>query len=90
MICGTCAGDDGGDVNIGYDLALSQSRADAVKQIICDELGINGESIKTKGLGSSGPFYVAGVGLGPEASVNRNVTFLLADSAQAKDILINY
>ena len=90
LICGTCAGDDGGDVNIGYDLALSQSRADAVKQIICDELGINGESIKTKGLGSSGPFYVAGMGLGPEASVNRNVTFLLADSAQAKDILNNY
>ena len=62
MICGTCAGNEGGDVNSGYDLALSQSRADDVKQIICDELGINGESIKTKGLGSSGPFYVEGMG----------------------------
>lgn len=87
LICGGCAGDEGIDVETKDVLWLSKSRGNAVKQIICDELGIDGSTIIVKGLGASGPFHTSGIGLGADAVINRNVTFLDVDSKQAQEIL---
>lgn len=90
LICGGCAGDEGIDVESNYVVPLSEERGEAVKSIICDELGIDGANITVKGLGSSGPFHKTGLGLGDEASVNRNVTLLSSESNQAMQILAEY
>lgn len=90
LICGGCAGDEGIDVESNYVVPLSEERGEAVKSIICDELGIDGSNIIVKGLGSSGPFHKEGMGLGDEASVNRNVTLLSSKSAQGMQILAEY
>lgn len=90
LICGSCAGDEGVDVDRSYVLQLSLERAEAVKKMICDELQISGETLQVKGLGATGPFHISGMGLGAEASVNRNVTFLKADSKEAIEIIDNY
>jgi len=87
LICGGCAGDEGVDVDSSYVNSLSAERASAVKRILCEETGIDETAILTKGLGSSGPFHTEGIGLGDDAAVNRNVTFLSADSEQARTIL---
>lgn len=90
LICGGCAGDEGIDVESNYVGPLSKERGEAVKSIICDELGSDGANITVKGLGSSGPFHQAGRGLGEDASVNRTVTFLSSESEQGKQILAEY
>ncbi len=87
LICGGCAGDEGIDVESNYVGPLSEERGEAVKAIICDELGSDGANITVKGLGSSGPFHKTGLGLGEEAFVNRNVTLLSNNSAQGIQIL---
>lgn len=90
LICGGCAGDEGVDVNKDYVGPLSEKRGEAVKMIICDEIGSDGKNIVVKGLGSSGPFHTKGIGLGDDASVNRNVTFLPCQSEQGQKILAEY
>ena len=90
LICGGCAGDEGIDVESNYVAPPSEERGEAVKSIICDELGSDGTNITVKGLGSSGPFHQAGRGLGEDGSVNRTVTFLSSDSDQGKQILAEY
>lgn len=92
LICGSCAGDEGVDVERSYVSSLSTGRAEAVKKIIYDQLKItdNSITINTKGLGSSGPFHTTGLGLGDDASVNRTVTILPANSEIAQNIINNY
>ena len=92
LICGSCAGDEGVDVERNYVFSLSTGRAEAVKKIIYDQLKItdNSITINTKGLGSSGPFHTTGLGLGDDASVNRTVTILPANSEIAQNIINNY
>lgn len=83
LLCGTTAGDG----NSAYTMALSQTRADAVKQSLVD-LGIDPSRIIAVGLGSSDPWHVYGIPTSDKAaSCNRKVVMLDASSQTALEIL---
>ena len=83
LLVGSTAGDTTNDASI----KLSQDRADAVKQTLVD-LGVSGERITTKGMGSSDPWHVPNVGYeGAAASGNRKVVLLDARTATAQSII---
>lgn len=83
LLAGTTAGDEDSD----YTMALSQERADAVRDTLI-KLGVDESRIVTVGLGSSNPWHVYAAGYeGSIASGNRKVVLLDASSDTAKEIL---
>jgi len=86
LLVGTTAGDE----NNEYCITLSQNRANAVKNSLV-LLGVNSSQIVTKGLGNSNPWHIYNAGFeSDDASRNRKVVFLSADSDEAKMILEQY
>ena len=72
LLIGTTAGD--GDTE--YARALSEQRAETVRQTLIS-LGADPERIVTRGLGSQDPWHIPGVGTdGPLAAQNRKVVLL--------------
>lgn len=83
LLAGTTAGDEDSD----YTMALSQNRADAVKNTLT-AMGVDESRIIAVGLGSNDPWHIYGGGCeGGIASANRKVVLLDASSDTAKDIL---
>lgn len=77
LLIGTTAGD--GDTE--YARALSEQRAEAVRQALI-ALGANPEQITARGLGSQDPWHIPGAGTdGPLAAQNRKVVLLDAQYA---------
>ena len=72
LLIGTTAGDG----NTEYARALSEQRAEAVRQTLIS-LGASPEQITARGLGSQDPWHIPGVGTeGPLAAQNRKVVLL--------------
>lgn len=85
LLCGCTAG----DTNSSYAITLSKNRAEAVKSTLV-QLGVDESRIICRGLGSSDPWHIYGVGYdGEAASSNRKVVVLDASSATAVSILNN-
>jgi len=83
LLAGTTAGDE----TTPHSISLSKGRAETVKWTLVS-FGVPEERIITVGLGSLNPWHIHGVGMtGPEASQNRKVVLLSADSPEAINIL---
>lgn len=83
LLIGTTAGDE----TTPYCINLSKNRADAVKNALIS-IGIPQNNLITVGLGSADPWHIYDIGTSsPEASKNRKVVLMSADSEEAKTIL---
>ena len=83
LLIGTTAGDGNSD----YTLRLSADRANTVRNTLVS-LGVPAERLATKGMGSSDPWHISGVGTdGPLASQNRKVVLIDADTDTANELL---
>lgn len=85
LLVGTTAGDGQTDKT----LALSQSRANTVRNTLIS-FGVSGSRIVALGMGSEDPWHIDGLGTGDLASPNRKVVILDVDSDAAKDLLGSY
>lgn len=83
LLVGTTAGDGKSD----YSLALSSSRAEAVKSTLVS-LGVGGNRIVTLGMAGTDPWHIYNVGTqGELAAQNRKVVILNADTTMAQELL---
>ena len=83
LLVGTTAGDGISD----YALALSSSRAEAVKSTLVS-LGVDDNRIVTLGMAGTDPWHIYNVGTqGELAAQNRKVVILNADTTMAQELL---
>ena len=85
LLVGTTAGDE----TTEWTMELSKNRANTVKDTLVS-LGVSENRITTRGLGSSDPWHIYGIGTSsPEASKNRKVVVLDRDCPEAMEIIGN-
>lgn len=88
MINIVLAGCTAGDKQTAWDFELSLARAEAVKAVLCEQLGIDGERIICKGLGCENYWHIPDIGVeGPLAAQNRRVVILDFRDEMAMEIL---